>query len=216
MSKFPQERVARAWFDTVLNPLIRGLREEQAQLVKGNLTWRVPGRFAALLTVREHLSPEAWDNLDQMVRHYPKLKVEFERHDQRLSELENRVFDYWTALRESEEMAALLRQAILETTETQGLGGYSFGYQDEFLQYAAEYIVNGVEELPGYYNLSVPWNRRAKEFLALRSKEPFARFFAGTQEAAAALRDSSARLTESLTELREQISMELDVPIVAA
>ncbi|MEO5924378.1 MAG: hypothetical protein ABIR70_11180 [Bryobacteraceae bacterium] len=213
---FPKERVARAWFDTVLNPLIRVLREESRRLAKNDFTWRVPGRFAALLTIREHLPPEAGENLDQVLKHLPELKAKFDQHDQGLQELEVRVRTYWEKLSTSEDLASLTQRAVLESTEAKGLGAYSFGYEKQFVAYVAEYIVNAMEDLPSYYNLSVPWNLRRKEFLALRDSQPFAALRARAEDASLAFRIIADELADMLVELREQISMELDVPITMA
>lgn len=58
----------RAWFDTVLNPLIRALTTEATVLAHGNLTWKTEvHRLASLVPVREHLVEEAHPNLDQIL-----------------------------------------------------------------------------------------------------------------------------------------------------
>lgn len=77
--------LVRAWFDTVLNPLIGGLRMEAALLVQGDLTWRAHARrFASLVPVRSHVTAEAWDNLDQFVSIYPETAGRMEDHDRKL------------------------------------------------------------------------------------------------------------------------------------
>jgi len=85
-------QLARAWFDTVINPLIWALRTETELVGRGDYTWRShAGRMASLVAVRSHLMREAWDNLDQFLSFYPELKRAMDRHDENLQVLHEHV-----------------------------------------------------------------------------------------------------------------------------
>src|SRR5271166_1307215 len=104
-SEFVKPGLVRAWFDTVLNPLIWSLRTEANLLDRGDFTLRTNvedfgGKplFVSLVPVREHITTDARDNLDQFLTVYPEIKVTIDDHDQKLHVLYERVSAYYTAL----------------------------------------------------------------------------------------------------------------------
>ncbi len=61
MTKVPSAKgrvgpnIVRAWFDTVVNPLIRAMTVEQERLERKDWTWRfIPGGLEAIRSVRAH------------------------------------------------------------------------------------------------------------------------------------------------------------------
>jgi len=81
-------QIVRAWFDTVLNPLIRALTTEADVLARGNLTWKTEvQRLASLVPVREHLVEETHPNFEQMLSLHPEFNAPIAEHDRRLAPL---------------------------------------------------------------------------------------------------------------------------------
>src|ERR1022692_2120491 len=78
-------QIVRAWFDTVLNPLIRALTTEATVLAHRNLTWKTEVQhLASLVPVREHLVEEAQPNFEQMLSLHPEYNAPIAEHDRRL------------------------------------------------------------------------------------------------------------------------------------
>src|ERR1017187_7145516 len=80
-------QIVRAWFDTVLNPLIRALTTEATVLAHRNLTWKTEVQhLASLVPVREHLVEEAQPNFEQMLSLHPEYNASIAEHDRRSEE----------------------------------------------------------------------------------------------------------------------------------
>src|SRR4051812_43766063 len=80
--------IVRAWFDTVLNPLIHGLKIEADALSRGNLTWRFRTESpASLVPVRSLLMDVVQDNLEQFLSLHPEIVDPIEEHDVELARL---------------------------------------------------------------------------------------------------------------------------------
>ena len=66
-------RIVRAWFDTVVNPLIDALESEMRVMQDGNFTWRFrPAGFEYIRPIRQHLDPRFLANLEQLCTLYLK------------------------------------------------------------------------------------------------------------------------------------------------
>src|ERR1022692_1722289 len=77
-------QIVRAWFDTVLNPLIRALTTEATVLAHRNLTWKTEVQhLASLVPVREHLVEEAQPTCEQRVSLHPEYHACNAGHDRR-------------------------------------------------------------------------------------------------------------------------------------
>ena len=196
--------LVRAWFDTVLNPLIRSLMTEAAALARRDLTWRAHSQsFASLVPVRSHLSGNVWDNLDQFLSVHPKLSQQASEHDNRLQVLCESVLEYRDALIANPEFRLL----------SQGLDGNNAdGAQARVL--AAEYVINQIQRLPNYYSTSVLWNQRAEEFLRLRQSPDISAKWENVQKAIADFGSALDNLTQALLAIRNTLSFESGEPIV--
>ncbi len=156
--------LVRAWFDTVLNPLIWGLRTEVDLVERGNFTWRCHSRrFASLAPVRSLVAAEAWDNLDQFLALYPNIKHLMDRHDQKLDELHARVSAFFDDLIGQPAFISALRKRGIEGAGT---------VPDPLADYAAEYLANSIAHLPDYYSTAEFWNAHSGEFFELRERDP--------------------------------------------
>ncbi|MGO4880387.1 MAG: hypothetical protein ACLP59_06135 [Bryobacteraceae bacterium] len=197
--------IVRAWFDTVLNPLIRALTTEAAVLARGNLTWKTEvQRFASLVPVREHLIEEAHPNFEQILSLHPEFNPPIAEHDRLLLPLAEECRRLQETLMESK----VLREAVgrVETIPSEAAA---------FSRAAiAEYIINGVRKLPDYYTLAKIWNQRRDEFTAALKEPEVSRARHATTEAARAFEATVLELIDQLKTFRNELSLSKGVPIV--
>src|ERR1700730_18319136 len=112
--------IIRAWFDTVLNPLLYGLRAEAGVLKRGDLTWRFElGRPVSLVPVRSLLMDAFQDNLDQFLSLHPECGGPMQDHDTALELLVESCRALESALMNSKEMQELFQRL----TTPEALGG---------------------------------------------------------------------------------------------
>ena len=186
--------LARAWFDTVLNPVIGGLRHEQHLLGQGNLTWRTsPRGFAALLPVNSHIRLAFRDNLDQLESFFPDLTPLMQEHDRRLQSLRAEVELFHDRL--SARVAAL---------------GY---FEPDTAPYMAEHVINNEGELPSYYGTAASWRSHRERLSGLTDTNEFRGQWLAIQQRRDDLLTCVNRLLSRLATLRAYLSEELDVPI---
>src|SRR5258708_14803217 len=103
--------IVRAWFDTVLNPLIHGLKIEADVMSRGDLTWRFRTESpASLVPVRSLLMDVVQDNLEQFLSLYPEFVGPIEEHDAELGRLGDSCRSLHNRLIASEEMQAVFRK----------------------------------------------------------------------------------------------------------
>jgi thioredoxin-like negative regulator of GroEL len=191
-------QIVRAWFDTVLNPLIRALTTEATVLAHGNLTWKTEvHRLASLVPVREHLVEEAHPNLDQILSLYPEFNAPIAEHDRRLAPLAEACGRLQDALLGSK----VLREAVgkVETIPPAAA---------EFSRRAiAEYIINDARKLPDYYTLAKPWNDHRDDFMAALEVPEVSRARQATKAAADALGTAVRELIDKLKAFRNDLSL---------
>jgi hypothetical protein len=193
--------LVRAWFDTVLNPLIRGLGTEREFLEQGNLTWRSDGqRFAALAPVRDYIVPDAWPNLDQFLSIHGDLRDLLDRHDSALCALHERTANLHATLKADQKLVRML-----DSGGGEGAAGLA--------PYIAEYIVNNAEKLPDYYTTAPLWNKISPQFLALRADDGLRSLVDAVDMARRDLLVAVNDLLDATAKLRRELSFELDVPI---
>jgi hypothetical protein len=200
------ESIVRAWFDTVLNPLIRALTTEADVLARGNLTWKIEvQRFASLVPIREHLMEEVHPNLEQMLSLHPEFNAPIAEHDRLLAPLAEACLRLQKALLES----GALREAVgrVETIQSEEAAEFS-------REAIAEYIINGVRKLPDYYTLAKIWNQRRDEFMAALKEPDVSRARHATTEAARAFEAAVFGLIGKLKAFRNELSLSKGVPIV--
>ncbi len=215
-------RIIRAWFDTVLNPLLRALRVERELLVKRDWTWRFrPGGLESIRPVRAYIDPEARDNLEQVRELNPFTARVMDLHDRGVAELSARCERLYEAIRKSKDLLEMYREvtsaeslAELDTSMPDLFGAYP---QRDHLAILAEHVVNRSGTLPPYYSIAPLWNRHKNRLLGLLRASSAIRFHDAAANAAGKklLRDSE-RLEDWLSKTRMRMSLDHDVPYVAA
>jgi hypothetical protein len=209
--------IIRAWFDTVLNPLIYGLRGEASVLSRGDLTWRFESRGpVSLVPVRSLLMNAAQDNLEQFLSLHPECAGPIQEHDTALQLLVESCRELESRLIHSEEMQTLFQRL----TTPEALGGRDvaviFGatLPVNWLKVLAEYIINNVERLPHYYTTAAFWNEHSGEFLKLRNSAEIRPAWETTLTATKRFSQEVDRLIDLLKKVRNELSLTAGVPIV--
>jgi hypothetical protein len=196
--KKPQ--IVRAWFDTVLNPLIRGLQSAVQLVHHGDFTWRSHAScMASVAAARSYIMTEHMDNLDQFLSFYPGLVPGMDLHDERVAALGKQVAAYYSDLVELPQLHELLRRV---------------NAPDGMAEYVAEYVVNGLTLLPSYYGAASFWNAHQAEFIGLKDSPTLRHQWESLQRAKADFEQSATKLLASIKSVRGELSLEHDVPIV--
>jgi len=209
--------IIRAWFDTVLNPLIYGLREEAGVLSRGDLTWRFRSRSpVSLVPVRSHIMDAFQDNLEQFLSLHPECANPMQEHDAQLQLLMESCRELESALIDSKAMQTLFQRR----TTPQALGGREaaqvFGaiLTEDWLKVVAEYVINGVNHLPDYYTTADFWNAYGDEFLKLRESPEIRPAWETASTATKRFSKEIDRLMDLLKRVRNDLSLSAGVPIV--
>jgi hypothetical protein len=208
--------IVRAWFDTVLNPIIRGLLSEAAALAERNLTWGLrPDRLATFVPVREHLVPAVWPNFEQFLSLHSECNRPIEEHDDRLEVLTQACRRLEAALVGSPALKETFHRVEAALPAGRTISDY-FGAADpeDYLQIISAHIINDVQKLPSY-NLVAPfWNKHRDEFMAVRETPEVKPLWTATLQAADRFGQAVIALLNHLKTLRNQLSLSAGVPIV--
>jgi hypothetical protein len=218
--------IVRAWFDTVINPLLRGLASERNLLEKENWTWRFEQEtLVSLVPVRSFIAFEALDNLEQFLHLVALANKEctplMDRHDEQLGYLSDVCRELHRALVKSKELRDLYTRSSKDSAiPIQPGGNFNslFGAypQERHLDVLAEDIVNSTGLLPNYYSTAPLWNSYRKDFLVVRETPNIRQHWKASQEAGRRLSLTVNELAESLRDVREALSLQHDVPFVEA
>jgi hypothetical protein len=211
----PRPNLVRAWFDTVLNPILGELRYELKLLRAGNLTWRFSHqRMVSLYPLAEHLAPAALDNYEQFVSLFPQCREPIAKHDALVEELNERCLNLQNVLAECQAMREAFAKATAGWSE-QDLGAcFSAVRPEDRLKGLAEYIIDSTGHLPDYYTTASLWNQHRADFVKIRESPEVRQNWESTLNTAGELRRSVEGLITTLTSLRNELSLSLDVPIV--
>jgi hypothetical protein len=208
--------IVRAWFDTVLNPLIRALTTEASVLERGNLTWKAEvGRLASLVPVRDHLVEEVQPNFEQMLSLHPEFNAPIAEHDQRLLPLAKACGRLQEALVDSRVLRVTLDEVASASPPDKKLAEYLAGldYKDR-LMFIAENIINSVQKVPSYYITAPIWNQHRDEFVAVLKTAEVSPFWQTRLGAAAGFATAVHELMDKLRAFRNELSLSNGVPIV--
>jgi len=210
--------IVRAWFDTVFLYALRGLENEREVLVHRNWTFRYHNqRLEYLGPLAEHLPAEAKPNLEQFVSFFPGAGSRISVHDDRQHRLEQDCIAYYEAILKDANFRKVFEHVASDAPETLG-GDFSshFGAVGEagFEPVLAEYLVNNIEKLPGYYKPAALWNHYSRRFFEAISTPELASFRKTTEQSGQALQEAVDYLAAFLKSTRSKLSLEFDVPYV--
>ncbi|SRR5712692_1285413 len=213
-------RIVYAWFQTVINPLLVGLRSEQLFLLRKNWTWVFrPGDLEFIKSTRDYLPEPALDNFEQFLDLNEDLRESCDLHDQGVATLLVQCKLLQMKVEESPRLRGIYerftsRSYLLQLGVTlQDLfGAYP---PEDHLSILAQYVVNHTETLPDYYRTASLWNPNRDEFLAVLSEPEVAATETETMAAGEWLLIATRRLIALLQKKREGLSLQYDVPYVA-
>jgi len=196
----PSREQVRAWLGTVLAPIINALRVESERVSNGNWSFRCStSDFEFLWPIEKMLSPVFLPNLKQFWRYHPALQKQAEAHDDALTKLRNACRAAFERLLQSEDFNRLAQQTPVECGDR---------------KYLAEYIVNGIRDLPSHYSYADVWRSHGGAFLDLRSRPALQDSFQVLRQVGEAFRNAVERLREETEQLQWTLADELQLPPV--
>jgi hypothetical protein len=208
----PSAGIVRAWFDSVLNPLHDGLRNELRHLERGDLAWRFRERRSVVIQFyRELINPREEPNLDQFLEHEPDLSSELASYDVQVGTLNDCLNTYHAALLNDITFRELLDKYLAEASDPRLAPR---AVRQELPDALAEYVINNIRQLSDIYSTASFWNVHSKEFLACRNRPGLRTYREATEEAAVHLSKIVRLLVSHLRSRRSDLSYEYGVPIV--
>lgn len=196
----PSREQVKAWLGTVLTPMSGSLRVEYDRASKGNWSFRCDTRdFEFLWRTEEMLSPVYRPNLEQLWRYYPTLREQAKAHDEALVNLQKACQAAFERILQSEEFDRLREQFPVEKDDR---------------KYLAEYVVNGLRDLPSHYALSDIWRDHGNKFLDLRSKPALKPGFEEVRRAGELFRREVEHLLQEIERIQEALADKFQLPPV--
>jgi hypothetical protein len=104
---FPTGKVVRAWFDTVINPLIDALKNERRTISEKRWGWNRFNKTIDGLRLLSSLS----ENLEQLFLSYSDVGDLLRRHDNAVRHLVDRVNTYYETVKDSAELKSAYEEA---------------------------------------------------------------------------------------------------------
>lgn len=212
--------IVRAWFDTVFQYALRGLESERNFLARRNWTFRVQNRSLEYLSpLSEHVPAGARDNLDQFVSFFPQASAKIAHHDACQQRLEENCRAYLSAVLQDPGFRETFERIAAEAPEELGrefdsyFGAYSS--HEDFMGILAEYLINNVETLPGYYSTADLWNSYRDRFVAVISTPGLTSYREMTEHSGRAMLEAVDDATSFLKATRSELSLRFDLPLVA-
>jgi len=138
-------------------------------------------------------------NKEQVFRYYPSLRTNATSHDRALA-----------ALRDSCQVAY---KNLIQSARFQQLPMPADAQPDP-RKYFAEYVVNGVRELPSHYTFADFWKAYGLEYLELRSEPSLVSSFRSLEASGESFRKRVVALRQSVKQLQEYIADQAGLPPV--
>jgi hypothetical protein len=194
----PSREQVKAWLATVVAPMVDALRVESDRVSRENWSFRCTTRdFESLWPTEKMLSPVYLPNVEQFWRYYPVLQQKAKAHDDAFAELRNPCRDAFERTLRSEDFVRLAEQVQVEK------GNW---------KYLAEYMVNGIRDLPSHYTTSDVWRQHGGAFLDLRSMPALEESFQAIHRTGEAFRSKVERLLQETERLQQALADEFQLP----
>lgn len=233
-ARFPGPRVVRAWFDTVINPLLLDLGSQHDLLRKRS--WKFDRLTQSISGVRplgdRRIAPY-WvrENQDQLFEIYSDIATAFNNRGSAYTLFHERVVFFFRTIRESQALIHIFQicttsdslKAIRDMAKEsymQGLSDDDFlkrlcsGPVDVFLDRLAGHVVNMIPELEETHSDSLFWNTQGEKFLQMLRSSEAGYCESRVKEASEVLLNEGLTLIGLLTETRRQLSQQQGVPYI--
>jgi hypothetical protein len=218
--------IVQSWFNSVINPLLHGLASEQKLLAKQNWTWRFEQEgLLSIAHVESSIAFEALDTLEQFLNLGPEgvkdCRSRIDRHNEQVDRLTGLCRALHSAIRDSPELAAVYQSARQDVSLLRQPGqdfNSLFGAYPlpRHLDVLAEDIVNATGLLPNYYTTAPLWNKYRDELLEIRQAPGIRLHWESCRKTGAKLEIVVDQLISSLKLIRQDLSLEHDLPLVQA
>jgi hypothetical protein len=201
--------IVRAWFDTVINPLLRALEIEKKYLAE---------RLEAVRPVQSIIGYEATANLEQIFEFYTNVEKLTQEHEEKREELLNACKELHHVIRESPELQKIYDEATSKDSLSKlGLkegsrGIFPDGTEKRDMDFLTEYIVNNGGEFSRYIMVSRFWREYREVFLAILNSPSVRDHNEKALKAGESLLETVEGFISLLKELRRKLSSEYDVP----
>jgi hypothetical protein len=210
--------IVRAWFDTVINPLLRVLEIEKKYLEKHDWTWRSsPERLEVVRPVLDIIGYEAMANLEQIFEFYPDVKQLTHEHEEKREELLTTCKELHQVIRKSPALKEMYDEARSEDSLSKfgirNLGDiFPDGPERRNLDFLTEYIVNNGGEFSRYILVPSFWREYREVFLSILNSPEVRDHNKKALKVGESLLKTGEGFIGLLKELRRQLSLEHDVP----
>ena len=138
-------------------------------------------------------------NRSQYFRAEPNIRHKCDKHDQLLEVLRESCRWGFDALLSNSEFLRLCEEGSIDQVNR---------------EYLAEYIVNGVNDLPGNYVHHKLWSTRGGELLALRELKDLKALFVGIERESVLMQRAANELLEALRDRQLDLADEFGLPAV--
>lgn len=213
----PGPHIVRAWFDTVINPLLDALRTEQEFTTRKNWTWRWRSqKFELLLPVEAIVGGALKDNLVQLMNIEKAVESPILQHDRYLLELAESCKQLQDVVYSSPNLQKTFKKATSKTslqklnvTIHDIFGGYPL---DDQLGIITQYVINRTPPLPDYYVAHQLWNEWRETFIQILDDSDIKSLIHNMDTVGIKLLQAITRLINTLEKTRDRLSLVHDVP----
>jgi hypothetical protein len=190
---------AQDWIDTVINPILDGIRRELRFLPMG--PWRWPPNlrtFEFFLPTKEYVPHPYADNYDDFIEKHQGVREGFDGHDSTLARFDTELAGAFDAL--SADQGAFKAEVDASLT---GRGHY--GVSEEDRDWFISFVAGNFERLPDYYTGHDTYNVHATRLLAA-GRGVLARAKIDVPGVARQLADIDTKLVKQLVEVRRDLA----------
>ena len=186
-ARYPSQKIAHAWLNFVIAPLLVRLERESEILNNNKLQWDHQKKSLTNLepfyVTEDVLSPNQVQFLDA----YPGIKSQLEAHDYALRELTHKVVKLAREIKRHERFRRIyvmsINSASLNTIRNQNKGVMNFGgdpdmvssifgswSESDRLGLIAQHVINNEGDLHRHYSLWPLWNHYKNDFRSVMSE----------------------------------------------
>ena len=182
----------RIWLATVLNPMLRALDVELGFAKRGNWSFRCDSQdFEYLWPTEMMVAVPHRPNAEQVFRYHPAVGRRAAAHDESLAALRKSCQEVYRKVMHSSVFLKLPKPA----------GDLANG-----TGYLAEYVVNGLRDLPSHYVHADFWRTHGADYLALRSERPLAPCFRSLRMLGTSFKGDVQALSQRAKALRDGLA----------
>jgi len=225
MDTVPQTKIGpntvRAWFKTVINPLIEALENQESYLKSYNWSWDGYGRRLALQPIVRSISRKFLPNFNHLVSFYPTLQTLSDRHGEALEFLHTKCEILFDALIQHPELIqkvqrirTIASQNDIYDRRKERLYSFLRRSEEDIIQITADNIINHIQS---HYGMRVDyefWEEYRNDFLPILNDTRITPLEKQTNEAGASLQALGTKLLNELESIRKNLSEGHDVPFV--